>query len=112
MPPEHLTTVEIRQDEVLTGEAVALDIQPLSFFQRALGCLIDVIATVVLLIALAVVANWLLGGAFLDAAAAPILGITTVVVAVFSSSLQSLSSVSVETTKQTKVAEVETFDDA
>ena len=80
MPPEHLTTVEIRQDEVLTGEAVALDIQPLSFFQRALGCLIDVIAAVVLLIALAVVANWLLGGAFLDAAAAPILGITTVVV--------------------------------
>lgn len=73
-------TVSIRQDEVLTGEAVALDIQPLSFFQRALGCLIDVVASVILLIVLAVVASWLLGGTVLDAAAAPILGITTVVV--------------------------------
>lgn len=73
-------TVEIRQDEVLTGEAVALDIQPLSFFQRALGCLIDVVASVVVLIVLAVVASWLLGGAFLDAAAAPILGISIAVV--------------------------------
>lgn len=73
-------TVQIRQDEVLTGEAVALDIQPLSFFQRALGCLIDVVASVVLLLVLVVVSSWLLGGALLDAAAAPILGITTAVV--------------------------------
>ena len=79
MASEHPVTVEIRQDEVLTGEAVALDIQPLNFFQRALGCLIDVVASVGLLIVLAVVASWALGGALVDAAAAPILGITTVV---------------------------------
>ncbi|KTS70199.1 membrane protein/domain-containing protein, partial [Microbacterium testaceum] len=34
----------------MTGEAVALDVQPLGFFLRALGCLIDMIVGVVLLI--------------------------------------------------------------
>ncbi|MDF2992315.1 MAG: putative rane protein/domain [Microbacterium sp.] len=37
-------------DETLTGEAVALDVQPLGFFLRALGCLIDMVVGVVLLI--------------------------------------------------------------
>ena len=39
------------EDETLTGEAVALDIQPLGFFLRAVGCLIDMVAGILLLIA-------------------------------------------------------------
>lgn len=38
-------------DETLTGEAVALDVQPLGFFLRAVGCLIDMVAGIALLIA-------------------------------------------------------------
>ena len=40
--PARVHAVEIHQDEVLTGEAVALDVQPIGFFLRALGVLIDV----------------------------------------------------------------------
>ena len=35
--------IDVHQDEVLTGEAVALDVQPIGFFLRALGALIDVV---------------------------------------------------------------------
>lgn len=41
--------VEIAQDEILTGEAVALDVQPLGFFMRALGALLDMLIGFVLL---------------------------------------------------------------
>ena len=34
--------MQIHQDEILTGEAVALDVQPVGFFLRALGTLIQV----------------------------------------------------------------------
>lgn len=44
--------VEIAQDEVLTGEAVALDVQPLGYFLRALGALIDVAVSVAVLVIL------------------------------------------------------------
>lgn len=80
MATEQPRAIEIRQDEVLTGEAVALDVQPLSFFQRALGCAIDVATQLVLLIVLAIVSAWLVGGAVIDPAASPILGITVAVV--------------------------------
>lgn len=43
--------VHAAEDETLTGEAVALDIQPLGFFLRAVGCLIDMVAGIVLLVA-------------------------------------------------------------
>lgn len=43
-----VTTVAIHQDEVLTGEAVALDVQPVGFFLRALGALIDIVLALVL----------------------------------------------------------------
>src|SRR5690606_3526268 len=49
--------VEIHQDEVLTGEAVALDVQPLGFFLRVLGAFIDAVISILLLIG----GIWLLG---------------------------------------------------
>lgn len=45
--PSAVTLVEIGQDEILTGEAVALDVQPAGFFLRLAGAAIDMIATVV-----------------------------------------------------------------
>ncbi len=78
LPPALAT---IRQDEVLTGEAVALDVQPLSFFQRALGTLIDVVATVLVLLGLLLVAGWLLGESLVDPRTAPIFGIVVAVLA-------------------------------
>lgn len=53
--------VEIAQDEVLTGEAVALDVQPVGFFLRALGALIDVLASVVLLLLFWLAIGWATG---------------------------------------------------
>ncbi len=53
------------QDEVLTGEAVALDVQPLGFFLRCLGALIDMIATIAVFLALASGVGWLAAGRLL-----------------------------------------------
>ncbi|GAA2567426.1 RDD family protein [Microbacterium binotii] len=44
--PSAATMVEIGQDEILTGEAVALDVQPAGFFLRLAGAAIDMIVTV------------------------------------------------------------------
>ena len=38
--------VAVHQDEVLTGEAVALDVQPVGFFMRALGAIIDALVSI------------------------------------------------------------------
>ena len=78
MPAESATVIEIRQDEVLTGEAVALDVQPLSFFLRGLGTLIDVVVGVILLVLFALVSSWL-GAGILDGAIMPILSIVMLV---------------------------------
>jgi uncharacterized RDD family membrane protein YckC len=51
--------VHIAQDETLTGEAVALDVQSVGFFLRAVGLLIDVIASVVLVLLFGAVLSWL-----------------------------------------------------
>lgn len=58
--------VEIRQDEVLTGEAVALDVQPVGFFLRAVGALIDFVVGVALFILLALFSGWLVGNGVID----------------------------------------------
>lgn len=71
--------VEIGQDEVLTGEAVALDVQPVGFFLRALGVLIDMVVGVVLFLFFLVVSTWLLTQGILDAT---MQGIILIVVAV------------------------------
>ena len=70
--------MEIRQDEILTGEAVALDVQPLGFFLRALGALIDVLCGVLLLLLFFFVSGLVVGGLDLEALS-PILVITVLV---------------------------------
>jgi uncharacterized RDD family membrane protein YckC len=74
-----VTVVDIDQDEVLTGEAVALDIQPTGFFLRALGALIDIVLAVVVYALFILVMIWW-GGAGLDPALGPILSIAMLVV--------------------------------
>ncbi len=71
--------IEIQQDEILTGEAVALDVQPVGFFLRGLGTLIDVLLAVIVLILFALVTSWLIGESVLDVVALPIVTVTVLV---------------------------------
>lgn len=77
--PAATRVVDLAQDEILTGEAVALDVQPLAYFLRALGVLIDVFLGVLVFILLALVGMWLIGQGALDEAALPILTIVVLV---------------------------------
>ncbi|SDQ80055.1 RDD family protein [Microbacterium sp. cf332] len=70
--------VQIRQDEILTGEAVALDVQPLGFFLRALGVLIDVVCGVALLVLFFLVSSLIVGGLRIEALS-PILVVAALV---------------------------------
>jgi uncharacterized RDD family membrane protein YckC len=79
MPAERPAMIDIHQDEVLTGEAVALDVQPLGFFMRALGCLIDMVLGVAALLLFALVTGWLIGIGVVDPALQPVLTIVVVV---------------------------------
>ena len=78
-PAARVRAVEIQQDEILTGEAVALDVQPVGYFLRALGTLIDVLLGVAVLVLFALVTSWLIGESVLDAVALPILFVTVLV---------------------------------
>lgn len=78
MPADPPTLIQIDQDEILTGEAVALDVQPLGFFLRALGVLIDMLASVALIVLLSLVATWLMAQGALSEATMPIVLIVTV----------------------------------
>lgn len=69
----------VPQDETLTGEAVALDVQSLGFFLRAVGLLIDMVVAIALLLLFAMVLVWLVGAGVVDAALQPPLVITTLV---------------------------------
>src|SRR5262245_49465231 len=71
--------VDIHQDEVLTGEAVALDVQPLGYFLRALGVLIDMLLAVAVLLLLVWGTGWLVTLGALDEAVMPILTIVVLV---------------------------------
>ncbi|MBW9095740.1 RDD family protein [Microbacterium jejuense] len=79
MPAERPTIVDIHQDEVLTGEAVALDVQPVGFFLRALGVIIDMLLGLAALLLFAVGAGWLVANGALDGAVVPILTIVMLV---------------------------------
>lgn len=79
MPQGRPAVIDIHQDEVLTGEAVALDVQPIGYFLRALGVLIDMLVGVALLILFVWVTTWLLGTGAIDESAMTILTITTIV---------------------------------
>ena len=74
------TIIDIHQDEVLTGEAVALDVQPIGYFLRALGVLIDMLIGVALFLLLLLIVEWLDGQGALPPDSAPILTIAIIVV--------------------------------
>ncbi|WP_029146345.1 RDD family protein [Microbacterium luticocti] len=71
--------ITIVPDEVLTGEAVALDVQPLGFFLRALGTLIDVLVAIAVMLLMAWLSGWLLGENIVSTDASGILGIVVIV---------------------------------
>lgn len=72
--PVHLTP-----EETLTGEAVALDVQPLGFFLRAVGALIDVVSAVVLLLICLLVGAFLADIGALSSDVLPIVSIVVLV---------------------------------
>jgi len=78
-PRREAAVVEIHQDEVLTGEAVALDVQPLGYFLRALGTLIDMLVGVLALVLFGITAGWLVSTGVLDETVLPIVSIVMVV---------------------------------
>jgi uncharacterized RDD family membrane protein YckC len=80
MPSDGPRVIQIDQDEILTGEAVALDVQPVGFFLRGLGALIDVAVGAVILILFSLAAGWLTSAGALDASLTPILTIAVVVI--------------------------------
>lgn len=67
------------QDEILTGEAVALDVQPAGFFLRALGALIDWIIGWAFLIVIAFALLWMDGRVFNVGEVFPIVAVTVLV---------------------------------
>lgn len=79
MPAERPTIIDIHQDEVLTGEAVALDVQPVGYFLRALGVIIDMLLGLAALLLFALGAGWLVTNGALDGAVVPILTIVMLV---------------------------------
>ncbi len=79
-PPRRPGVVVVEHDEVLTGEAVALDVQPIGLILRVAGAVIDIAATlaVFLLVVLAMVG--LLDAGVLSESVMQILTIATLVV--------------------------------
>ncbi|WOF24196.1 RDD family protein [Microbacterium betulae] len=64
--PARATVQTVRDDEVLTGEAVALDVQPVGMLLRATGALIDVAVSVVLYVLFALAMGLLAEAGVLD----------------------------------------------
>lgn len=79
MPDGRASLIDIHQDEVLTGEAVALDVQPIGFFLRALGVLIDMLIGVTLLILFVLLTTWLLSIGAVDESTVTIVTIAVLV---------------------------------
>ena len=79
-PPTRVHAVQIHQDEVLTGEAVALDVQPVGFFLRALGVLIDMLIGVAVFVLFALVTSWLAAQGALDEQVVPIVIVAIAVI--------------------------------
>ena len=78
--PSRGAAVQIRQDEILTGEAVALDVQPVGFFLRALGAALDILASILLLVVFWIVAGWSTGLGPEVATLSPILTVATLTI--------------------------------
>lgn len=79
MPDARPEIIAIHQDEVLTGEAVALDVQPIGYFLRALGVLIDMVIGVALLVLFVLLTGWLLALGLIDDSTMTIATITVLV---------------------------------
>lgn len=58
--------VSIAQDEILTGEAVALDVQPVGLIMRSLGALIDFLVSAALAVLMLILMAYLLSIGALD----------------------------------------------
>lgn len=68
-PAPAVALVQMSADETLTGEAVALDVQPVGFFLRAVGALIDFVVGVALLIGGVLLLAWMIGSGTLPESA-------------------------------------------
>ncbi|MFE1645632.1 RDD family protein [Microbacterium sp. P01] len=77
--PTRPQLIDVQQDEVLTGEAVALDVQPVGFFLRALGTLIDMVVAAALFLLFVPVLTALLAQGAIDETVLPILSIAMLV---------------------------------
>jgi len=67
-------------DEVLSGEAVAIDVQPLGFFMRALGAFIDMVTSWALFLLFLWLRVWLLAIGIIDSSVDGIVSIAAIVV--------------------------------
>jgi uncharacterized RDD family membrane protein YckC len=67
-------------EEILSGEAVAIDAQPIGFMLRALGAIIDMLLGFAIYIAFVFLGVWLEANGLLDAASARIYQVTLIVV--------------------------------
>lgn len=67
-------------EEVLSGEAVAIDVQPIGFFPRVMGAFIDMVVSFALYLLLLLLRVWLLDLGLLDEATDRILNIVSLVV--------------------------------
>lgn len=56
-----MSVTQPAEDEVLSGEAVAIDIQPVGFFLRALGAAIDVALSVAVMVLFVLIRLWTMG---------------------------------------------------
>ncbi|WP_336645128.1 RDD family protein [Microbacterium sp. USHLN186] len=73
-------SVPIADDqEILSGEAVAIDVQPVGFVLRAAGALIDMLISLALFLAVLFVQIWLSGAGLLSEQAVRILSISALV---------------------------------
>ena len=70
----------VHQDEVLTGEAVALDVQPVGFFLNAVGAIIDMLVSIFVGVGLIVLAASLMSNRVISEG---VLGIVIITVLVF-----------------------------
>jgi uncharacterized RDD family membrane protein YckC len=78
-------------DELIVGEAVALDVRPASMLLRAAGALIDVAASILVLVAFLIGVGYLLGQTGGDAALAAALMIGIVVLVVVPMAVETLT---------------------
>lgn len=69
------------EDEVLSGEAVAIDVQPVGFFFRVLGALIDVVVSIAVFVGIIMLQLWAASVFGVDEAVNRILTVASIVFA-------------------------------